>query len=128
MGFRLRAGGGVMLPTLRFRRRACPRSGSARCARRRIIWVSLVLVFYLTIHPLVLFYSFVVPSSFPLRYPSPSFNCLILVTDTLLDLPPPANGPANRRRRAFVSGRRASTVEASPPMPTVDDLEDERTQ
>ncbi|KAJ6528928.1 hypothetical protein B0H19DRAFT_533722 [Mycena capillaripes] len=31
--------GGAMLPALRFRRRACPRSGSAGCVHRRIIWI-----------------------------------------------------------------------------------------
>ncbi|KAJ7811294.1 hypothetical protein B0H14DRAFT_3479839 [Mycena olivaceomarginata] len=42
--------------------------------------------------------------------------------------PPLANGPANRHRRVSVSGRRASTVEASPSLPTIDGIEDERTQ
>ncbi|KAJ6563796.1 hypothetical protein B0H19DRAFT_1209765 [Mycena capillaripes] len=56
------------------------------------------------------------------------WKCWLCAPQNHLDLPPPANGPANRRRRASVSGRRASTVEASPPLSTVDDLEDERTQ
>ncbi|KAJ7823044.1 hypothetical protein B0H14DRAFT_3470279 [Mycena olivaceomarginata] len=42
--------------------------------------------------------------------------------------PPLANGPANRHRCVSVSGRRASTVEAGPSLPTVDDIEDERAQ
>ncbi|KAJ7663424.1 hypothetical protein DFH06DRAFT_924646, partial [Mycena polygramma] len=57
----------------------------------------------------------------------------IFITDrlSLRHLPPPSangHGPTNRRRRASVSGRRASTVEASPTIPQADDLEDERTQ
>ncbi|KAJ7794197.1 hypothetical protein B0H14DRAFT_3557770 [Mycena olivaceomarginata] len=42
--------------------------------------------------------------------------------------PLPDIPPANGRRRASVSGRRAGTVEANPPLPTNDELEDERTQ
>ncbi|KAJ6553798.1 hypothetical protein DFH09DRAFT_1366115 [Mycena vulgaris] len=45
------------------------------------------------------------------------------MTTTTENLPPLANGPANCRRRTSISGRRASKVEASPPLPTVDDLE-----